>query len=155
MIPAKIATIAMLCTLVISICTPASLHAAEKATQGLVDCKMTFNLRGWSAFYKTASGDGMIRCSDGQEARVKIRAKGGGITFGKSEIVGGTGTFTGARSISELFGSYAQSEAHAGAGESTDVQAMTKGLVSLVLKGSGRGIDIGFDFGKFTIQRAK
>lgn len=152
---AKISTVALLCIFVLSICAPAGLLAAEEAKQGLVDCKMTFNLRGWSAFYKTASGNGTIRCSDGQEAKVKIRAKGGGITFGKSEIVGGTGTFTGARGISELFGSYAQSEAHAGAGESKDVQALTKGLVSLVLKGSGRGIDIGFDFGKFTILRAK
>jgi hypothetical protein len=153
--PARIATVALLCTFVLSIFAPADLLAAEEAKQGLVDCKMTFNLRSWSAFYKSAHGDGTIRCSDGQEARVRITAKGGGITFGRSEIVGGTGTFTGARGISELFGSYAQSEAHAGAGKSTDVQALTKGVVSLALKGTGRGIDIGFDFGKFTIQRAK
>ncbi len=131
---------------------PASLLAQEGK---LVECKMTFNLRGWSAFYKTATGSGRITCSNGQTARVRIRTKGGGITFGKSEIIGGTGTFTGARSISELFGSYAQSEAHAGAGKSGDVQAMTKGEVSLALKGTGRGVDIGFSFGKFTIERAK
>ena len=157
--PAKIATIALLCTFVVSIGALASpLVAAEAKNEDkekLAECKMTFNLRGWSVFYKTAKGDGTITCSNGQKARVKISAKGGGITFGKSEIVGGTGTFTGARSISELFGSYAQSEAHAGAGKSTDVQALTKGEVSLALVGSGRGVDIGFDFGKFTIQRAK
>jgi hypothetical protein len=116
---------------------------------------MRFNLRGWSAFYKTAKGDGTITWSNGQKARVRIRAKGGGITFGKSDIIGGTGEFTGARSINELFGSYAQSEAHAGAGKSADVQAMTKGEVSLALAGTGRGVDIGFAFGKFTIERAK
>lgn len=149
--PARIATVALLCTFVLSICAPAGLLAAED----LVDCTMTFNLKSWSVFYKSAKGDGTIRCSDGKEARVKITAKGGGITFGKSEIVGGTGTFTGARSISELFGSYAQSEAHAGAGQSANAQALTKGVVSLALVGTGRGIDIGFDFGKFTIQRAK
>ena len=154
MTPTKTATLALLCAAVLSICAPAGLLAAGEAKQGLVDCTMTFNLRGWSAFYKTAIGNGTIRCNDGQEAKVKIRAKGGGISFGKSEIVG-TGTFTGARGISELFGSYAQSEAHAGAGTSKDVQALTKGVVSLALKGTGRGIDIGFDFGKFTIQRAK
>jgi hypothetical protein len=120
-----------------------------------ITCKMTYSLRGWSAFYKTASGSGAITCSNGQKAQVKIRAKGGGITFGKSEIVHGSGEFAGARDISELFGSYAQSEVHAGAGKSADAQAMTKGLVSLVLAGKGRGVDLGFAFGTFTIQRAK
>ena len=121
---------------------------------GLVECGMTFNLKSWSAFYKTAKGDGTITCDNGQKARVRIRATGGGITFGKSEIIGGTGKFTGARNLEELLGSYAQSEAHAGAGKSADAQAMTKGEVSLALSGTGRGVDIGFAFGKFTIERA-
>jgi hypothetical protein len=127
----------------------------ETSGSGLVECKMTYSLSGWSAFYKTASGHGTITCNNGQQARVKIRAKGGGITFGKTEIISGTGEFTGARSLSELYGSYAQAEAHAGAGKSVDAQALTKGTVSLTLAGKGRGIDIGFAFGKFTIQRAK
>jgi hypothetical protein len=135
----------------IALAAPSPIPAAG----GPITCKMTYSLRGWSAFYKTASGSGAIACSNGQKAKVKIRAKGGGITFGKSEIVRGTGEFAGARDISELFGSYAQSEVHAGAGKSADAQAMTKGLVSLVLAGKGRGVDVGFAFGKFTIQRAK
>jgi hypothetical protein len=122
------------------------------ASKGLVSCEMTFNLKGWSAFYKTAKGKGTIRCENGQTASVRIKAKGGGITFGKSEILDGTGKFTGARSISELFGSYVQAEAHAGAGKSADAQALTKGEISLALKGTGRGIDLGFAFGKFTIE---
>lgn len=152
--PAKIAGAALMCILVLSIGAPIGL-LAEGADTKLVECNMTFNHKGWSVFYKMATGDGTITCSNGQKARVRIRAKGGGITFGKSEIIGGTGKFTGARNISELFGSYAQSEAHAGAGKSADVQAMTKGNVSLALKGTGRGVDIGFAFGKFTIERAK
>ena len=120
-----------------------------------IKCKMTFNLKGWSAFYKTASGHGTITCDNGQTAKVAIKAKGGGLTFGKSEVIGGTGRFTGARGIDELFGSYAQSEAHAGAGKSADAQAMTKGEVSLALKGTGRGVDLGFSFGKFTITPVK
>jgi hypothetical protein len=126
---------------------------AADAKSGLVDCKMTFNLKGWSAFYKTSSGDGTITCDNGQSLGVKIKATGGGITFGKSEIIGGTGKFTGARNIEELLGSYAQSEAHAGAGKSSAAQAMTKGEVSLTLTGTGRGVDIGFAFGKFTISK--
>jgi len=128
---------------------------AEEGKEKPVECTMTFNLKGWSAFYKTAKGDGTIRCSNGQKARVTIKATGGGITFGKSEIIGGTGRFTGARALGELFGSYVQSEAHAGAGKSADAQALTKGDVSLVLHGTGRGVDIGFAFGKLTIGRAR
>ena len=119
----------------------------------VTECKMTFNLKGWSAFYKTSKGDGTITCANGQSMKVKIKATGGGITFGKSEIIGGTGKFSGARNIQELLGSYVQSEAHAGAGKSTDAQALTKGEVSLALAGTGRGVDVGFAFGKFTIEK--
>ena len=152
------ATVGLVCAFVLSIGTATNLFAAEAksaSTARLVECRMTFNLSGWSAFYKTAHGNGTITCDNGQKASVKIRAKGGGVTFGKSEVVGGTGKFTEVRSINELFGSYAQSEAHAGAGKSADAQALTKGEVSLALAGTGRGIDIGFDFGKLTITRAK
>lgn len=121
----------------------------------LVTCRMTFDLKSWSAFYKSTKGTGTITCDNGQSAKVKITAKGGGITFGKSEVIGGTGRFSGARNIGELFGSYVQSEAHAGAGKSADAQALTKGEVSLALSGTGRGVDLGFAFGKFTIERAK
>ncbi len=116
---------------------------------------MTFDLKSWSAFYKSSRGDGTITCDDGQSAKVRLTAKGGGITFGKSDVIGGTGRFTGARRIDELFGSYVQSEAHAGAGKSAAAQALTKGEISLVLSGTGRGVDVGFAFGKFTIGRVK
>jgi hypothetical protein len=118
-----------------------------------VKCTMTFNLKGWSAFYKTSKGEGTIHCDNGQSAKVQIKATGGGITFGKSEIVGGTGKFSEVGDIGELFGSYAQSEAHAGAGKSADAQALTKGEVSLALSGTGHGVDVGFAFGKFTIEK--
>ena len=152
----KITLTALVATLSMAMATVLLAAESKKGGSGIpVECHMTFNLEGWSAFYNTAKGNGTITCSNGQKAGVKIRTKGGGITFGKTEIIGGTGTFTGARDISELFGSYAQSEAHAGAGKSGDVQAMTKGNVSLALKGTGHGVDIGFAFGKFTILRAK
>jgi len=121
----------------------------------LVECSMTFDLTSWSVFYKSSKGAGTITCDNGQTARVKIKAKGGGITFGKSDVIDGTGHFTGVRRINELFGSYAQSEVHAGAGKSAAAQALTKGEVSLVLSGTGRGVDLGFAFGKFTIGPAK
>jgi len=117
------------------------------------DCTMTFNLKGWSAFYKTAKGEGTITCAKGGSMKVKISAKGGGITFGKSEVIGGTGRFYGATSVEDCLGSYAQSEAHAGAGKSSDAQALTKGDINLTLVGTGKGVDVGFAFGKFTIEK--
>ena len=127
--------------------TPAS--AGSKGTL----CKMTYSLKGWSAFYKTAKGEGKITCDNGQTMKVKVKASGGGITFGKSEIVDGSGKFTEAKSIDDLLGGWAQSEAHAGAGKSADAQALTKGEISLTLAGTGHGVDVGFAFGKFTIER--
>jgi hypothetical protein len=141
----------------LSIGAPTAPVAAAKQDpkDKLVVCTMTFDLKSWSAFYKSSTGDGTITCDNGQTAKVTIKAKGGGITFGKSDVIGGTGHFTGARGIDELFGAYAQSEVHAGAGKSAAAQALTKGEISLTLSGTGRGVDVGFAFGKFTISRAK
>jgi hypothetical protein len=117
------------------------------------DCQMSFNLKGWSAFYKTAKGTGTVRCDNGQTMRVSLVAKGGGITFGKSEIVNGRGEFSGVDNISEVLGTYVASEAHAGASKSAKASAMTKGNVNLALAGKGKGWDIGVAFGKFVIKR--
>jgi len=125
----------------------------DSRNAGTTKCTMSFSLKGWSAFYKTAKGHGRITCDNGQTSTVRLKATGGGLTFGKTEIVDGTGRFTEARRIEELFGNYVQSEAHAGAGKSADAQALTKGEISLSLVGTGRGVDIGFAFGKFTITR--
>ncbi|HMN43390.1 MAG TPA: hypothetical protein PKE27_02390 [Povalibacter sp.] len=118
-----------------------------------VSCSMTFNMKGWSAIYKTYSGTGTVKCSNGQTARVKLSAKGGGLTVGKSEIENGRGEFSGVKGIEEVFGSYAQAEAHAGAVKSSRASVMTKGEVSLALSGTGRGWDLGIAFGKLTISR--
>ena len=59
-----------------------------------VDCELTFTMKGWSAFYKTASGTGTIKCSNGQSMNVKLSAKGGGLTVGKSTIEDGHGKFS-------------------------------------------------------------
>ena len=153
------AALTVSCFLLLSAAAPTSPAAAKKQTQGqpdkLVGCSMSFNLKSWSAFYKSSKGDGNITCDNGQSSNVKITAKGGGVTFGKSEVIGGTGRFTGAHRLEELLGSYAQSEVHAGAGKSAAAQALTKGKLSLVLHGTGHGVDLGFAFGKFTIARAK
>ena len=124
--------------------------AAQAA--GNVDCKLRFNLEGWSAFYKTAKGTGTITCDDGSSLPVSISAKGGGITFGKSKIENGVGEFSGVSSIRETLGTYAAAEAHAGAVKSSKAQVMTKGEVSLALAGTGQGWDLGVAFGNFVIE---
>jgi hypothetical protein len=118
-------------------------------------CTLTFSLEGWSAFYSSASGGGTIKCDNGQSARVSIRAKGGGLTVGRSKISNGTGTFSEVGDIRELFGSYAAAEANAGMVKSSAAQVVTKGTVSLALAGTGEGIDLGVGLGEFVIKKRK
>ena len=118
---------------------------------GETSCSMKFSMKGWSAFYKTASGTGVIKCNNGQTMNVKLSAKGGGLTVGKSTIEDGHGKFSAVNNMSELLGGYAAAEAHAGAVKSAKAQVMTKGEVSLALSGTGRGWDLGIAFGKLTI----
>lgn len=159
--PSAAVSLMVLSFVLLSAGVPTSPLAAKKQApehnnnDKLVECTMNFDLKSWSALYKSSKGDGTIRCDNGQTAKVLIKAKGGGITFGKSEVINGTGNFTGVRRMNELFGSYAQSEVHAGAGKSAAAQALTKGEVSLALSGTGHGVDVGFAFGKFTITPAQ
>jgi len=129
-----------------------ALAAPAAYAQKKTDCKMTFSMSGWSAFYKTASGTGKITCDNGQSMNVSVSAKGGGLTFGKQNI-SGTGEFSGVHNITELLGNYAQAEAHAGASKSSGATAMSKGDVQLALAGTGKGWDVGISFGKFTIAK--
>jgi hypothetical protein len=126
--------------------------SAAYAAEAKVSCQLSFTMKGWSAFYKTASGSGTIKCSNGESKNVKLTAKGGGLTVGKSSIEDGHGEFSEATGISELLGSYVAAEAHAGAVKSSQAQVMTKGEVSLALSGTGRGWDLGIAFGKLTIE---
>ena len=118
-----------------------------------VKCTISFEMKGWSAFYKTATGSGTVTCDNGQSMHVKLTAKGGGLTVGKSSIEEGHGEFSAVAGLSEILGSYASAEAHAGAVQSASGQVMTKGEVSLALSGKGRGFDLGVAFGKLTISK--
>lgn len=122
------------------------------AQAGEVSCKMNFQLSGWSVFYKTASGSGTVHCSNGQTLHVKLRAKGGGLTFGKTKITDGIGKFSGVTSVRDVLGHYANAEAHAGAEKSAEAQVLTKGNVSLALSGKGQGWNLGVAFGAFIIE---
>lgn len=120
---------------------------------GNIECNLHYDMAGWSVFYKTASGSGTITCDNGMRMAVKIKVKGGGLTVGKSKIVGGSGRFSGAYSPDDLFGTYAALGAHAGAIRSSGAAVMTKGDISLALAGTGKGWDLGIDGTAFTIER--
>jgi len=145
----KVFEAALLPVLLLGIILAGGVTRSEGANQ--TKCKMQFNLRGWSAFYETASGTGSITCDNKQSARVKIAVKGGGLTAGRSTVKG-SGTFSEVSEIKELFGSYAKADAHAGVVKSAGAQVLTKGDVSLVLKATGSGVDLGVGFGKLTIE---
>ena len=72
---------------------------------------------------------------------------------GKGEIRDGVGKFSDVADISQIFGTYAEANASAGAGNSAGARAMTKGEVSLALTGKGTGVELGISFGKFIITR--
>jgi hypothetical protein len=125
-----------------------------QAAEANLDCSMRFNLTSWSAIYKHAEGTGTVTCENGQSMKVKISAKGGGLTVGKSHIDDGKGTFTDVHRMSDILGTYAQGEASAAAGKSATAQILTKGTVSLALAGTGEGVNLGISFGGFTISKA-
>lgn len=126
---------------------------AVQAQTATVECRLDFNLSGWAVIYKEANGAGTVTCSNGQRAAVDIAVRGGGLAAGKFEIDDGQGRFSAVRDIAEVFGTYAQAEAQAGAVRSANAQALTKGEVSLALSGTGRGWDLGVSLGGFTITR--
>jgi hypothetical protein len=131
----------------------AALGAAGSArAAGALKCTMTFRLKTWSIVYRSASGSGTLRCSNGQALHVKLRARGGGLTAGRSEEAG-RGEFSPVSRIDALLGGYAQVQAHAGAVHSVQAQVMTKGDVSLALWGKGHGWSLGVDVGELRIER--
>jgi hypothetical protein len=126
---------------------------ATDKTKTAAKCHMDFNLKGWSIFYKKAEGNGRVTCSNGQHADIKIDITGGGLSFGKMEILDGKGTFSEVLHIDEILGSYIAAEAHAGAVKSAQASVYTKGEISFALTGSGRGMNIGIDVGKLVISK--
>jgi len=133
---------------------PAAHAGQDNGGAKVLHCHLVFSMSGWSVFYKTASGKGTVKCDDGQSRAVHIRIKGGGLTFGKSEVNDGHGVFSGVYNINDIFGHYAFSQAHAGAVKEANAMALTKGSVSLALTGLGRGWSLGVDFGAFIIEPA-
>ena len=127
--------------------------AVSAAHARTTECTMKYNLKGWSAFYKTGGGAGMIRCDNGQKANVRLSVRGGGLTAGRTDIRDGMGYFSPVKSIDELFGRYDSASAGAAAGKAASAQAMIKDNIQLSLTGTGRGVELGVALGRFTITR--
>lgn len=127
-------------------------HSAQ-AAPAEVKCHLKFSLSGWAIIYKHATGVGVVTCDNGQHAKVKISANGGGLTAGKYRINDGKGDITHVKSINDVFGTYAQAGADAGVVKSADAQVLTKGTTSLALSGTGQGFNIGVSLGAFSIER--
>jgi hypothetical protein len=140
--------------LVIPVLALAAVMAAGSARAADRDlkCTMAFQIKTWSIIYKSATGHGTIHCSNGQSLHVRLTARGGGLTAGKS-VEAGKGEFSPVASLDELLGGYAEAQVHAGAVNSVQAQVMTKGEVSLALSGKGHGWSLGIDFGELKIER--
>lgn len=139
---------AIAATALLTACVTALPAAAERTR-----CRLEFTSDGWSVFYKTSKGTGRVECENGQSANVKIVSHGGGITFGTEQILDGKGRFSSVADISDVFGTYFEGVAHAGAGRAVSARGMFKGGASLSLTGKGDGINLGFALGGFTIRR--
>lgn len=126
---------------------------AHAAGPKKIDCELKYWLAGWSAFYKTAKGEGTITCDNGQSIRVALTLKGGGITFGKTKIDDGRGKFSEVSNINDLFGGYAEAGVEAGAVKATEAKVLTNGTTTLALAGKGEGWNLGISGAKFTIKR--
>jgi hypothetical protein len=131
----------------------AAVTSGGPARAGSIDCNLKFTISSWAAFYKRSTGTGTITCSNGQSMRVRLEARGGGPSVGKSTIKNGKGDFAGVNDIRDTLGNYASAEAQAGAVKAAKGQVVTKGEVSLALSGTGEGWEIGVAFGKFSILR--
>ncbi|RFU45418.1 hypothetical protein [Paraburkholderia sp. DHOC27] len=128
-----------------------SLTATSAQAAAPVKCHLTFSMSGWSALYQHAEGHGKLTCSNGQRSSVKISVHGGGLTAGKFRVTG-HGDITHVYSIKDVYGSYAQAGASAGAGQSGTAQVLTKGDTSMALSASGEGINLGIALDDFKIE---
>lgn len=126
-----------------------------QAAQAGMDCKLNYNLTGWSLIYKHTSGTGTVTCENGQSMRVKLSARALGLTVGKWHVDNGTGKFTDVHNIRDVLGGYAQASANAGLVKSGEAQVLSKGPVSLALAGAGEGVNLGVDIGQLKIKPAK
>jgi len=118
-----------------------------------MDCEIKYNLKGWSVFYKTSTGTGVVSCSNGQATNVKLNVKGGGFTFGVFNITEGKGKFSGVKKISDVFGGYFEMGGHAGFIKSVEGRVLPFKSVALSMSGKGTGYNLGWSLGGVRISK--
>jgi len=148
--PTLIASAALACAL--SVAAVPQVQAARHGHAD-IDCKLHYDLTGWSLVYKHTSGRGVVRCNNGQSMDVRVSAKAVGVTAGKWRIDRGVGRFSDVHDIHEVLGRYLQASANAGLAKSGEAQVLSKGPVQLALAGGGEGVNLCVDIGAFTISR--
>lgn len=127
---------------------------AARAASPDINCRMDYQLTGWSLVYKHTTGTGVVSCDNGAKMNVKLSARAVGATVGKWHVDNGVGRFSDVHNIRDVLGNYAQANANAAVGKSGEAQVLTKGTVSLALAGAGEGIAIGVDVGTLHIDPA-
>lgn len=114
-------------------------------------CSMTYKLEGFSLAYKQYDGTGEISCRNGQKAPVTLSSKSIGFTIGYG-VIEGEAYFTDVKYIGEIYGDYISLGNHFGFKNSVDRQVLTRGEISLVMLGRGKGFNIGFTIGDLSIK---
>ncbi len=117
------------------------------------ECDLKYTMKGWSAFYKTYKGSGVVTCPSGKSANVNLSLKGGGLTFGASEITNGKGKIRGVQSIGDIYGGAFALGGHAGFTKSVEGRWIPRGSRTVTLTGKGKGYDIGWSMGGFRISK--
>ena len=117
------------------------------------ECDLTYNMKGWSAFYKGYSGTGTVTCPSGKSAKVNLSLKAGGFTFGASEIIDGKGKIRGVSKISDIYGGGFALGGHAGFNKSVEGRWVPRGARTVTLSGKGKGYDLGWSMGSFKISK--
>ena len=148
--PTLIASAVLACMLSLG-ATPAA-QAAHRGHAD-IDCKLHYDLTGWSLVYKHTTGHGVVTCNDGQSMKVRVSAKAVGLTAGKWHIDHGVGRFSDVHNIHDVLGRYVQASANAGVVKSAEAQVLSKGPVQLALAGGGEGVNLGVDVGSLRITR--
>jgi len=116
--------------------------ASASADSHLTSCTMAFESTEWALVVEAGNGQGKVTCENGQSADVRIELSGLGAALGEMKIDKGRAVFTNVKSIDEVFGSYTGSGGGGGAIKAGGGAALTKGDVSVVLYGVGRGMDL-------------
>ncbi|MDF1584398.1 MAG: hypothetical protein P1P78_13975 [Methyloprofundus sp.] len=138
---------------VLGLCASSLFLMSFSFTAKAEECDLKYTMKGWSAFYKTYKGSGVVTCPSGKKANVNLSLQGGGFTFGASEITEGKGKIRGVQSIDDIYGGAFELGGHAGFGKSVEVRWIPRGARTVTLSGKGTGYDLGWSMGSFKISK--